>query len=282
MSGGGCSTFEDTYIFRAPIHRTASLREMLSARVFPTLLLKQRGLYKGACFKEHRYVGDPINAIRIFNDKEVDEIAVLDIEASLRGVPIDADFVSQFSAECFVPLTVGGGISSVDQARRLLKAGAEKVLVNSAAILRPELIRELAETFGSSSVVVGIDYRKSVFGKLGVRSHCGSRSTRLDPVSWAKKAEELGAGEIVLTSIDRDGTGVGYDVGLLSSIASELSIPVVASGGLGSIDDIATVFRDAAVSAATGGSFFVFHGARRAVLISFPARSELERVINGK
>ncbi len=252
---------------------------MIAARVFPTLLIRKRGLYKGIRFKDHKYVGDPINAVRIFNDKEVDEIAVIDIEGSRSGVPIDPEFVRQFAAECFIPLTVGGGVSNIDQAKALLQAGAEKILINSAAITRPALVGELASVFGSSSVVVGIDYKRSLFGKPVVVSHCGSRSTNLDPLEWAIEAAELGAGEIVMTSIDRDGTGEGYDTRMLARVTAAVSVPVAASGGLGALEHIEDVVRSARVSAVTGGSFFVFHGARRAVLISFPKRADLESLL---
>ena len=249
---------------------------MLSVRVFPTLLLKGRGLYKGAKFKDHKYVGDPINAVRIFNDKEVDEIAVIDIEGSALGRPIDVNFVRQFATEAFMPLTVGGGISTVAQARSLLQAGAEKVLVNTAAIERPSLITELADTFGSSSVVVGIDCIRTFFGKNVTATHCGRKATKLDVVEWACEVERLGAGEVLVTSVERDGERNGYDVPLLKAVTAALTIPVVASGGLGSVEHMQEAVSQAGVSALTGGSFFVFHGPRRAVLISFPPRPAID------
>ncbi|MBM4202697.1 MAG: imidazole glycerol phosphate synthase subunit HisF [Gammaproteobacteria bacterium] len=249
---------------------------MLSVRVFPTLLIKGRGLYKGAKFKDHKYVGDPINAVRIFNDKEVDEIAVIDIEGSAKGQPIDVEFVRQFAAEAFMPLTVGGGVSTVEQARSLLQAGAEKVLINTAAVERPALITELADTFGSSSVVVGIDYAKTFFGKNVVAIQCGRKNTRLDVVEWAREAERLGAGEVLITSVERDGDRNGYDVPLLKTVTAALTIPVVAGGGLGAIEHMQEAVSGAGVSALTGGSFFVFHGPRRAVLISFPPRPMID------
>lgn len=249
---------------------------MLSIRVFPTLLLKGRGLYKGVKFRDHKYVGDPINAVRIFNDKEVDEIAVIDIEGSANGRPVDVEFVRQFAAEAFMPLTVGGGVSSVEQARSLLQAGAEKVLINTAAVERPALITELADTFGSSSVVVGIDCARTLFGRNVVSIHCGRKNTRLDVIEWAREAERLGAGEVLVTSIERDGERNGYDVGLLKAVTAALTIPVVASGGLGSVEHMQEAVREAGVSALTGGSFFVFHGPRRAVLISFPPRPMID------
>lgn len=249
---------------------------MLSVRVFPTLLLKGRGVYKGVRFKDHKYVGDPINAVRIFNDKEVDEIAVLDIEASSQGKTIDPEFVREFAAECFMPLTVGGGVATVEQARRLLQAGAEKILVNSAAVAEPSLISELANTFGSSSVVVGIDHVHTLFGKAAVATHSGKKTTRLDPVEWAMEAERLGAGELVITAVERDGTGQGFDTAMLKRVTDVVSIPVVASGGLGGLQHMHEVVRSGGVSAVTGGSFFVLHGPRRAVLISFPARVDID------
>lgn len=249
---------------------------MLSVRVFPTLLLKGRGLYKGIRFKDHKYVGDPINAVKIFNDKEVDEIAVIDIEGAASGRPIDVEFVRQFAAEAFMPLTVGGGITTVAQARSLLNAGAEKVLINTSAIERPEFITELADTFGSSSVVVGIDYGRTLFGKTVVVTHCGRRNTKRDVIDWAKEVEERGAGEMLITSIEREGERAGYDVAMLKAVTAAVTVPVVASGGLGTMSHMHDAVKEARVSALTGGSFFVFHGPRRAVLISFPPRLEID------
>lgn len=255
---------------------------MLATRVFPTLLIRGRGLYKGVHFRDHRYVGDPVNAVRIFNDREVDEIAVIDIDATPNGRSISVEFVRQFAAECFMPLTVGGGIATVAHARQLLQAGAEKVLVNSAALARPTLVRELAETFGSSSVVVAIDCKRGLLGRYKVMSHCGQRATDMDPVAWAMQAQELGAGELLVTAIDRDGDMSGYDCQLLRSIAEKVSVPVIAAGGCGSLQHMRQAVDEGKVAAVTGGSYFVFHGPRRAVLISFPSRGELESALPGR
>jgi len=240
----------------------------LAPRVIPTLLLKDSGLVKGIRFKNHKYVGDAMNAVRIFNDKGADEIFLLDITASSRGTTLDEEFVQRVADECYMPFGVGGGISTVEQIGRLVRSGAEKVSLNTAALRRPQFIREAASTFGSQCVVVSIDVGHDWLRRPRVFGACGQNKTSLDPVDWAKQVEELGAGEILLTSIAREGTGAGYDLELVRSVAEAVSIPVIASGGAGSAAHIPEAVAEGA-SAAAAGSMFVFRGPHRAVLIQY-------------
>jgi cyclase len=237
-------------------------------RVIPTLLLKDLGLVKGVRFKNHKYVGDAMNAVRIFNDKGADEIFLLDITASSRGTTLDEQFVERVADECYMPFGVGGGISTVDQIGRLVRSGAEKVSVNTAALRRPEFIREAASTFGSQCIVVSIDVGRDWMGRPRVFGACGQKKTAFHPIDWAKRAEELGAGEILLTCIAREGTGQGYDLELTKSVAEAVSIPVIASGGAANAEHIPDVIAQGA-SAAAAGSMFVFRGPHRAVLIQY-------------
>lgn len=249
---------------------------MLRIRVIPLLLLRGKGLVKGIGFKDHRYIGDPINAIRIFNEKEVDELMLVDIDATRLGRSIDPEVVRSVSTACFMPLAVGGGINDESQAKALFAAGAEKVMINTAAVRDPQLIRRLAERYGSQSIVVGIDVKSGLLGGRRVYVRGGEESTRLSPAAWAKQAESLGAGEILLTSIDRDGTMKGYDLELVRQVTEAVSVPVIAAGGAGSVEHFAQAVSEGHASAIAAGAMFVFHGRRRAVLISFPDRPDLE------
>lgn len=241
---------------------------MLAPRVIPTLLLKDMGLVKGVRFKDHKYVGDPMNAVRIFNSKNADELFLLDITASARSASLDPDFVQRVADECYMPFGVGGGIRTVDQIARLVRSGAEKVVVNTAALARPEFIREAASAFGSQCVVVSIDVGRDVFGRPRVFSNSGTRKTLWDPVDWARRAVELGAGEILLTSIAHEGRGEGYDLDLVRAVSSAVDVPVIASGGAGEAGHFAEGF-GAGATAAAAGSLFVFKGRLRSVLIQY-------------
>ncbi len=251
---------------------------MIRPRVIPTLLLKGRGLYKTVKFADPKYIGDPINTMRIFNDKEVDEIAVLDITASREGRGPDMDQIAEIVSECFMPLAYGGGITRLDQAMALFQAGVEKVILNSAAVERPELITEISKAAGAQAVVVAIDVKKPLIGGAKVYTHGATRKTALDPLSWAQEAQKRGAGEILLTSVDREGTMSGYDITLTKAVSEALTIPVIACGGAASLLDFAAVLKDGQASAVAAGSMFVFQGPHRAVLISYPARAELKRL----
>lgn len=249
---------------------------MIRPRVIPTLLLKGRGLYKTVQFKNPTYIGDPINTMRIFNDKEVDEIIILDITATKDRHGPNLEQISEIVSESFMPLAYGGGVTSLDQARALFDIGVEKIILNSAAVENPDLIESIARVGGSQAVVVSIDVRKTMFSGLKVFTQSGTQKTSLDPILWAKEAEKRGAGEIMVTSIDREGTFKGYETALIRQIADNVTLPVIACGGAASLSDFAAVLKDGHASAVAAGSMFVFQGPHRAVLISYPTRSELE------
>lgn len=243
---------------------------MQRKRVIPCLLLKDRGLVKTVKFKSPKYIGDPVNAIRIFNEKEVDELVLLDIEASLSGREPDYELIAEVAGECFMPICYGGGICTLEHAQKIFSLGIEKIAVNSAALVDIELLRKIADQFGSQSVVCSIDCKKSLLGRYSVYSQAGMKDTKISPIEWARKVEAAGAGEIFLNSIDRDGMMQGYDISLIKSVVAAVDIPVIACGGAGSIADLNEPFEKAGVSAVAAGSFFVFHGKHKAVLISYP------------
>jgi cyclase len=244
-------------------------------RIIPVLLLKNRGLYKGIKFKDHKYVGDPINAVKIFNEKEVDELVFLDIEATLEKRKPDIDFLRSIASECFMPLAYGGGINSVDMIREVLNAGIEKVIINSAAVHNPDLIREASRYFGASTIVASVDVKRNLFGKYVVFIHNGKEKTTLNAVEWAKTLANLGAGELIINSIDLDGTLMGYDFDLIKQITSAVSVPVVAAGGGRDVQDFARICLESGASAAAAGARFVFQGKHRAVLITYPTELEI-------
>lgn len=247
---------------------------MLKRRVIPCLLLKDGGLVKTTRFSDPVYVGDPINAIRIFNDKEVDELMVLDIEASRRGREPDFGLIEQFAGECFMPLCYGGGIRTVEQAQRLFALGVEKVCIQSAGLEDMSLIRRIADRFGSQSVLFSLDVRKGLLGGRSVHRHAGSRTESRAWRSVIDDAVRHGAGEIVLNAVDRDGTMKGVDEDLIRKGCEGLSVPLVAVGGVGSLADIRKAV-DAGASAVGVGAWFVFYGPHRAVLITYPRYDEL-------
>lgn len=246
---------------------------MLRPRIIPCLLIHKGGLVKTQLFKEPKYVGDPINAVRIFNEKEADELMVLDIDATRNGVEPDFFLIAKLAAECRMPLCYGGGVTSSDQAKRLVDMGVEKVALSAAAISRPSLLTEMASSVGRQSVVAVLDVRKSrgFFAKgYEVCTHNATRSIKIDPVALAKQLQDAGAGEIVINSIDCDGMMKGYDIDLAAQVKKALSVPVTFSGGAGSLDDMSTLIRELGVVGVAAGSFFVFKGKYRAVLINYP------------
>jgi cyclase len=250
---------------------------MLIPRVIPCLLVHNRGLVKTVRFSEPRYVGDPINAVRIFNEKEVDELIVIDIDATVQGKEPDYKMIENLAAECRMPLCYGGGIKTTDQAARIFSLGAEKIAISSAAIDNPSLISSVARQVGKQSVVIVLDAKKDkIPGSYVLMTHNGTINTGIDPVEFAKKAEELGAGEIVINSIDNDGMMKGYDHTLISKVKSVLHIPVTVLGGAGSLSDMQKVIADFGIIGAAAGSLFVFKGKFRAVLINYPSGSEKE------
>lgn len=246
---------------------------MLRARFIPTLLIKGRGLYKTVKFKNETYIGDPINAVRIFNGKAVDELILLDIDAHRQGVGPNFDLISDIISEAFIPVCYGGGVENLAQMERLFKLGVEKVAINSAAVGALSLISEASAIYGNQSIVVGIDVRKSFFGRQERYIKSGAVNTKEDPVEFAKRAEAAGAGELMIYSVERDGTMQGYDIPLIRSIAQSVRVPVIACGGASSLDDMVKAIEEGGASSAAAGSLFVFQGKHRAVLITYPDES---------
>jgi cyclase len=248
---------------------------MPRARVIPVLLIKNAGLVKTIRFKNEKYVGDPINAVKILNEKEVDEIIILDITASVEKRRPNIKMISDIASECFMPVCYGGGITHIDEIKEIFYTGVEKVSINTNAVYNPGLILEAARLFGSQSIVVSIDVKKNLFGEYRVFTHRGKNNTHLGVVESAVNAQNSGAGEIFLTSIDRDGTYKGYDTELIKKVSEAVSIPVIACAGAGNIADFTDAIRCGA-SAVAAGSLFVFYGKNRAVLINFPSQEELK------
>ena len=252
---------------------------MLSARVIPVLLLKDMGLYKGEKFKDHKYVGDPINAVRIFNEKEVDELVFLDISATASDKGPNYALIKDIASEAFMPFAYGGGIHSFEQAKKIFELGVEKVILCTAAFERPELIAQISSVYGVQSVIVSIDIKKPLIGSDEVFVRNGTKRTKMKPVDFAIKMQELGAGEIIINSIDREGSGKGFDVALIEQISAAVEIPVVASGGAASLAHFSEAVQRGA-SAVAAGSMFVFHGKHKAVLITYPKYSDLKKTFN--
>jgi imidazole glycerol-phosphate synthase subunit HisF len=253
---------------------------MLRTRVIPCLLLRNKGLVKTVKFKQPKYIGDPINAIKIFNEKEVDELIFLDITATVENRKPPVKLISEIASECFMPFCYGGGIRSLDDVAELFRIGVEKVAINTCAVTNPQLITQAAERFGSQSIVVSIDVKKTLFGKYRVFTHGGSRNSKLDPVDFAIHMQGIGAGELFLNSIDRDGTRQGYDLELIRRVSEAVSIPVIACGGAGGLDDFVDAINIGGASAVSAGSLFVLQGSHRAVLITYPPQKDLERKLN--
>ncbi|MBS1490481.1 MAG: imidazole glycerol phosphate synthase subunit HisF [Bacteroidetes bacterium] len=249
---------------------------MKRIRVIPALLMQQGGLVKSIRFKDHKYVGDPINAVKIFNEKGVDEIVLLDRSASGKGP--DLVKIQEIAGEAFMPMGYGGGITQLSQIQQLIAGGIEKVILNTSTFTHPQLVTDGARYVGSQSIVVSIDVKKNWLGKYKVYVANGTKNTGTDPVEQAKKMEQAGAGEILLTSIDRDGTFEGYDTELLAAVCRAVSIPVVAAGGAGSLVHFSEAIARGA-SAVAAGSFFVFQRPHRAVLISYPSETELKETV---
>ena len=248
---------------------------MFRPRVIPVLLLKNKGLVKSVRFSDYRYIGDPINAVKIFNDLKADELVFLDILATHEKRCVDLEFVRQVGDEANMPFAVGGGIQTIRQIKDIINAGAEKVVINSYAVRDPAFIRQAADEFGSSTIVVSIDIKKKFFGKLQVYTEAGSRSTGLDPVRWAKQMEVSGAGELIVNAIEQDGMMQGYDLPLIKAMSAAVRIPIVAVGGAGQLCDFKAALQDGHASAVAAGSLFVYHGPRKAVLVNYPKPEEL-------
>lgn len=253
---------------------------MLATRVIPCLLLRKAALVKTIKFKDPSYVGDPINAIKIYNEKEVDELIFLDITATIEKRKPPFKIISEIASECFMPVAYGGGVRSLEDVREIFSLGIEKVSLNSYAVENPSFVTTVADKFGNQSVVVSIDAKRTLWGGYKVYTHGGRNATNLDPVQLAVQMEQHGAGEILVNSIDRDGTMAGYDVELIKNVSSAVSIPVIACGGAGKLEDFGIAVKQGGAAGVAAGSMVVYHGRNRAVLINFPTRSELQSVLN--
>jgi cyclase len=253
---------------------------MLRPRLIPCLLVHKGGLFKTIRFGDPKYVGDPLNAVRIFNEKEVDELMVMDIDASRLGQPPNVQLITQLAAECRMPLCYGGGIKTVDQAERLISLGVEKIAVSSAAVDDPELVARMADRVGSQSIVGVIDVKvgSSAPGYEVVALN-GSKRTGLEPAAFARALQDLGAGEIALNAVDRDGTMLGYDLDLVARVRPAIRVPLTVIGGAGSLDDIQALVQRYPLIGAAAGSLFVFKGKYRAVLISYPDRTKRDALV---
>ena len=248
---------------------------MFRPRIIPVLLLKNLALVKSIQFKNHRYIGDPINAVRIFNNLKADELVLLDIEASKSKRLISLDFVKNVGEEAYMPFAVGGGVKSIEDIKAIIHAGAEKVVINTHAARNPDFIKEASDTFGSSTIVVCIDVKKKMFKGQRTWILGGSRSTAFTPLEFAQLMEKNGAGELIIQSIEKDGTMEGYDVELTKHISTAVSVPVVALGGAGKETDLIEGYQDGYANALAAGSLFLYQGKKRGVLINYPDKNEL-------
>ena len=254
---------------------------MLRSRIIPCLLVKNKGLVKTVQFKEGKYVGDPINAVKIFNEKEVDELMVLDIDATKEGREPDFAMIENLANESRMPLCYGGGVKTVEHAKKIIHLGAEKVALSSAVIENPNLVTDIANAVGVQSVIVVLDVKKKgLFGKYQVYTNNGTKSTGKNPVDLAKKFESLGAGEIVVNSIDNDGVMKGYDINLIDLVRSAIDLPLTVLGGAGSLEDIKNVIAKYKIIGVAAGSLFVFKGKFKAVLINYPNKDEKRKLLS--
>jgi len=254
---------------------------MLRIRVIPCLQLRGGSLVKTVNFRDPCYIGDPINTVRIFNELEVDELAFVDIEASRSGSPPDLGILREIADECFMPLSYGGGINEMASAERIFQIGFEKLILNSATFTNPDLVTQLAGRFGSQSVVAAVDVKRTLLGRYEVAMLSGTRREPTAPEAWAKHMQELGAGEILLTSIDREGTWRGFDVAMTARVSAAVKVPVIANGGAGSIAHIREVVTSGGASAVALGSMVVYQSRGMGVLVNFPDRDALGAALEG-
>ena len=251
---------------------------MLRPRIIPSLLLHDKGLVKTVNFKSPKYVGDPINAVRIFNEKEVDELAFFDIDATVLNKEPDYILIEKLANQSRMPLCYGGGVKTVEQAQKIFGLGIEKIAFSSAVIQNPQLVTQIADRVGSQSVIIVLDIKKKLLGGYEICTHNGKKSTGINPIKFAKELEQLGAGELIINSIDHDGVMKGYDMNLIDKIAGNISIPLTVLGGAGSLADIEKVIDKHGVIGVAAGSLFVFKGPYKAVLINYPTQSEKNKV----
>lgn len=252
---------------------------MLRTRVIPCLLLKNESLVKTVKFKEYNYIGDPVNTVRIFNELEVDELMFLDIFASKENRNINFKILADIANECFMPLSYGGNVKSLDDAKKIFEIGFEKVVINSNSFGNLKLIEDIAKYFGNQSVVGSIDVKQSFFGGWKVYSHHGRKQQNVEIIEWAKQLENAGVGELLITSVDREGSWDGYDIELIKSITESVQVPTIANGGCGSVEHIGEVVKKANASACAVGSMVVYQKKEMGVLVNFPDRNKLEEVL---
>lgn len=257
----------------------ADPRHVVVPRVIPCLLIQDSLLVKTIKFKSPKYIGDPLNAVRIFNEKEVDELVFLDITASREGREPDFELIGKIAAECFMPFAYGGGVRTLSQARKIMTGGAEKIVLNSATLEDSRIVTQIGAEFGSQSVVVAIDVKRTLFGGTRVFNAKLQKMTDLDPVEHAGRMVEMGAGEIFINDVDREGTQTGYDAKLITKIATKVSVPVIACGGASRLEDLRDAI-DAGAAAVAAGSLFVLYGKHRAVLITYPERDRLKALFS--
>ena len=253
---------------------------MLTTRIIPCLQLINGSLVKTVKFDKYGYIGDYINTVRIFNELEVDELCFLDIRASKEKRLPNIEVLHQIADECFMPLSYGGGINDLEIAKQVLSIGFEKVIVNTAAAKDPELVTRLSEHFGAQAVVASIDIKKNIWGNYHVYVNDGTEKFNKEPVEWAMELEKLGAGEILLTSIDREGTWSGFDTEITKKITSAVNIPVIANGGAGSLEHIRDVIKTGGASAVALGSMLVYQKKGMGVLVNFPDKEKLAQIIS--
>ena len=249
---------------------------VIKTRVIPVLLLKDKGLVKTVKFGAPRYIGDPINSVRIFNEKEVDELVFLDIAATPSRRGPDLAMLEDIAGEAFMPMACGGGITSIDDIRRIMSVGFEKAILDTITYDKPEVVRDAVAIYGAQAIVACIDVKKKLFGGYNLYTHSGTRRREVSLEQHLDNLLHCGIGEILVNSIDRDGTESGYDLAAIKAVASRVSVPVIACGGAGSLDDLALAVKEGGAAAVAAGSLFVFKGRRRAVLINYPERAELE------
>ncbi len=253
---------------------------MLRPRVIPLLLIKNKGLVKSVKFSDYKYVGDPINAVRIFNEKKVDELMMIDIDATSNSKRPDFEMIKLWASECRMPLCYGGGIKNLDDAKRIFSLGVEKVALSSAAISNPILVKQISDNVGSQSVVVVLDIKKNFFGKYEVFTHNAKKKSNVNFFNFIQKIEKLGAGEIIINSIDMDGLMKGYDILLAKKVREKISIPITILGGAGAFEDIKQLVDEFKIIGAGAGSLFVFKGKYRAVLINYLSENQKNKLIS--
>lgn len=251
---------------------------MLRPRIIPSLLLQDNGLVKTVQFKNPKYVGDPINAVKIFNEKAVDELAIFDIDATAKGLEPNYNLIERIANQSRMPLCYGGGVKTIEQAQKIFGLGIEKIALSSAVLGNPHLISQIADRVGSQSVIVVLDVKKKLFGGYEVYTHNGKKATGINPFDFAEKAQKLGAGEIIINSIDQDGMMKGYDMTLIAKIREKISLPLTVLGGAGSLQDVKQVIDEHGIIGVAAGSLFVFKGVYKAVLINYPSKEEKDQL----